>query len=160
MKISEQFAGNYLKAQDLPQPKLFTIESCNLVAMPEGDKKPALKFFNEQQQLVLNKTNAFCLSEGLGDDTTRWVGQPIELYATQTSFSGRMVPCIRVRLPQQRPAAVPQVAQQTIQLMTPAPQPAPATQQTMQPASVPQPAAVPVQQMPLQAPAADYPIDA
>lgn len=126
MKISEQFAGSYLKAQDLPQPRVMTITGCHQATMPDGTSKPALSFQNEQQQLIMNKTNAFCLAEWFGDDTTAWTGRQIELYATTTSFSGRMVPAIRVRLPQQ-----PMQYQQPVQ-QVPAPQP-------VQQQSVPQP---------------------
>jgi hypothetical protein len=122
MKISEQFAGSYFKAQDLPRPRVLTIQDCTQAKMPEGETKPALRFVGEQQQLILNKTNAFCLAEWFGDDTNGWNGRQIELYATTTSFGGRMVPAIRVRLPQQ-PAPQPG---------TPTPHPARRHQRTAQ----------------------------
>ena len=37
MKISQTFAGSYLKAADVPQPKLVTIEAVIMAKMPEGD---------------------------------------------------------------------------------------------------------------------------
>lgn len=101
MRISEEFSGSFLKASDLPQPKVFTISGCEKAKLPEGDTKPALRFSGCSQQLVLNKTNAVCLAEWFGDSTEQWTGRQVELYATQTHFGGRMVPCIRVRLPQQ-----------------------------------------------------------
>ncbi|QEF98800.1 hypothetical protein Mal15_28560 [Stieleria maiorica] len=153
MKMSEQFAGAYLKAADLPHPRVLTIQSVTQTTMPEGDNKPVMRFVGEQQQLVLNKTNAFTCVELFGDETTAWHGQPIELYATTTNFSGRMVPCIRVRAPQQAAAA---------SSVVPPPSPA-APQGAPLPVPQPTPTAVqpqPMQQPPIQAPAADYPVDA
>ena len=144
MKMSEQFAGNYLKATDLPQPRLLTIQTVQAVRMPEGDTKPSLAFFEEKRQLVLNKTNGFQLAEWFGDDAAGWSGRQVELYATQTNYSGRLVPCIRVRLPIQQP---PPQWQQPIpppapQWQPPIPQPPPQWQPP--PAAVqPQPVAAP-----------------
>jgi hypothetical protein len=167
MRISEQFAGSFLKASDLPQPKVFTIAGCETATMPDGTTKPALKFAGEQQQLVLNKTNAFCLMQWFGDDTNGWLNRQVELYSTTTSFSGRMVPAIRVRQapqwqpPVQQQAPVPQQMQPVQQL------PAPVPQQFVQQPQVPLYAAppVPMQQAvqpvtPQAAPPADYPLDA
>ncbi len=101
MKISQTFAGSYLKAADVPQPKLVTIEAVIMAKMPEGDEKPVVNFVGSDQSLVLNKTNATILAELYGDETSAWHGRQLELYATTTSFGGRMVPCVRVRPPQQ-----------------------------------------------------------
>ncbi|MCA9190595.1 MAG: hypothetical protein KDB03_02490 [Planctomycetales bacterium] len=147
MKISQQFAGSYLKAADLPQPRVFAVQSVVMGKMPEGDEKPVLNFAGSDQALVLNKTNATILAELWGDETTAWHGQLVELYATTTSFGGRMVPCIRVR---------------AAQVQTAARQPAPVPQPSAPQPTVPQPTAAPAQQqLPLQpAPAPDYPLDA
>lgn len=173
MKMSEQFAGSFLKASDLPQPQVFTIAGCETATMPDGTTKPALKFAGEQQQLVLNKTNAFCLMEWFGDDTNGWLNRQVELYSTTTSFSGRMVPAIRVRQapqwqpPAQQQAPVPQqfvqhpVPQQFVQQPVPQMQPVPqqAAPQFVQ-QQVPQPQVQQAPQPPQAAPAADYPVDA
>lgn len=171
MRISEQFAGNYLKASDLPQPKVFTIAGCETATMPDATTKPALRFAGEPQQLILNKTNAYCLAEWFGDDTTGWNGKAVELYSTTTSFSGRMVPAIRVRQapqwqqPVRQQAPVPQ--QFVPQQMQPVPQQF--VPQQMQPVPErPSPENWPyfkqetsnVPQPPQAAPAVDYPLDA
>jgi hypothetical protein len=167
MRISEQFSGSYLKASDLPQPKVFTIAGCGQATMPDGTTKPALHFAGETQSLVLNKTNAFCLAEWFGDDTNGWTNRQVELFSTQTSFSGRMVPAIRVRQapqwqqpPVQQQAPVPQqfvqqhpVPQYPVQQQVVPQQQVP---QQMQPAQQMQP----VPQPPQAAPPADYPLDA
>lgn len=169
MRISEQFAGNYLKASDLPQPKVFTIAGCEQATMPDGTTKPALRFAGEPQMLVLNKTNAFCLVEWFGDDTAGWLNRPVELYSTTTSFSGRMVPAIRVRQapqwqqPIQQPQPVPQQFVQQSQVPVPQMQQptVPQSAVVQQYAALPQQHTVPPQQQPVpQAPAMDYPVDA
>lgn len=92
MKMSEQFAGNYFKAADLPQPRVLTIQAVTQEKMPEGDAKPVMRFVGEQQQLVLNKTNAFCCVEMFGDETAAWAGQQVELYATTKHQDGKQPP--------------------------------------------------------------------
>jgi hypothetical protein len=161
MRISEQFAGSYLKASDLPQPKVFVIAGCETVTMPDQTTKPALRFAGEPQQLVLNKTNAYCLAEWFGDDTNAWLNRQVELYSTTTSFSGRMVPAIRVRQApqwqQMQPAQHAPVPQQFVQ-QAPVPQPQAVQQQSIQQHAAPQQQFV--QPVPQAAPPADYPIDA
>ena len=148
MKISEAFAGNYLKAADLPQPRLLTMQTVTQETL--GDQKElklVVRFHGEQRGLVLNKVNALEISAWYGDDSDRWTGQPVELFATTTFFSGRQVPCIRVRRPAQQYQAAPQVHPAHYQAAAPVPQP------------VPYAVAAPAQQAaPVQAP--DVPFDA
>lgn len=119
--IGKEYTGSYFKAQDLPQPRQLVIEDIHQVTL-EGDTKLAVQFVGEQTQLVLNKTNAVTISQLYGDNTDSWKGKPIEIYATQTNFGGRMVPCIRVRQPQQMPWDGGQ-QQQPAQPQQPAPAP-------------------------------------
>jgi hypothetical protein len=108
MKISEAFSGSYLKAADLPQPRVFTIAGVGMETIgEERSSKAVIRFHGEQRGLVLNKVNSLELSGWLGDETQAWTGQPVELFSTTTFFSGRQVPCIRVR----RPAVQPQQPQ-------------------------------------------------
>jgi hypothetical protein len=137
MKISEAFAGSFLKAADLPQPRVLTMQT--VVQEMVGEEKQAklvLRFHGEQRGLVLNKVNSIEIAGWYGDDTRSWTGQPVELYSTTTFFSGRQVPCIRVRRPaMQQPMQYPVPA--------PAPQYMPAPQQMQAPQ--PQQAAAPLQ---------------
>lgn len=124
MRISEAFSGNYLKAADLPQPKVFTIQSVGMeVIGEERSSKPVIRFHGEQRALVLNKVNSLEIAGWHGDDTAGWIGRPVELYATTTFFSGRQVPCIRVRRPpvqfQQAPQMQPPAAYQPQQQVAP-----------------------------------------
>jgi len=100
MKISEAFSGSYLKAADLPQPRVLVVQSITKETIgEERSSKPVLRFIGEQRGLVLNKVNAMEIAGWYGDDTQAWIGQPVELFSTTTFFSGRQVPCIRVRRP-------------------------------------------------------------
>jgi hypothetical protein len=137
MRISEAFSGNYLKATDLPQPRVLSMVTVTVETIgEEKSSKPVLRFHGEQRGLVLNKVNSMEIAAWYGDDTQGWTGQPVELYSTTTFFSGRQVPCIRVR----RPAM-----QQPVQYQAPAPvQPYMPAQQQMQ-APQPQLVAAPVQ---------------
>jgi hypothetical protein len=56
---------------------------------------------------VLNKTNADVIAYTFGDDTDHWVGRKIVLFATRTQFQGKLVPCVRVRVPNIAPADEP-----------------------------------------------------
>ena len=57
--------------------------------------------------MILNKTNAGLLAAALGDETDHWRGKQVELYPDRTMFSGRMVECIRVRVPRDAAPAQP-----------------------------------------------------
>ncbi len=123
MRISEAFSGKYLKAADLPQPKVLTIQSVGIETIgDEQSSKPVIRFHGEQRGLVLNKVNGLEVSGWYGDETSGWLGQPLELYSTTTFFSGRQVPCIRVRRPAaqyqqptQQALVQPQLHQQPVQ---------------------------------------------
>jgi hypothetical protein len=153
MKISEAFSGNYLKAADLPQPRTFVIQSVSMetIGGEERSSKPVLRFHGEQRGLVLNKVNGLELVSWYGDDTTGWVGQPVELYATTTFFSGRQVPCIRVRRPPvqyqqpgpQAPQLHPPAAYQPQQLQQPVSYQPQQLQQPAQPQQLQQPVVPP-----------------
>jgi hypothetical protein len=120
MKISEAFSGAYLKASDLPQPRVLIVQSIVVEVIGEDkSSKPVLRFIGEQRGLVLNKVNGLEISSWYGDETANWIGQPVELYSSTTFFSGRQVPCIRVRRPavqyQQPVQHAPQQLQQPVQ---------------------------------------------
>jgi len=88
MKISETFSGTYFKAADFPNPRTFVIEAVTSVTFNEG-QKPAVRFHGENQQLALNKTNAFALANAFGDDTDAWAGHQVKVFAVPTFYQGR-----------------------------------------------------------------------
>ena len=109
MKISAAFPSNYIKAEDLAgQPRIVTIRACVMEELGQGrdkDKKPVLYFEKGPKGLVLNVTNANTIKKAYGDDTTNWIGKPIEIYPTQVEFKGDLVDAIRVRVSDVEPAA-------------------------------------------------------
>jgi len=114
MNINTAFPSTYLKADDL-QGKVVNVvvSGCKVEPLGDGtDTKPVLYFQGKEKGLVLNKTNASVLAHVYGPETDGWVGKPLQVFPTQTSYQGRTVDCLRVRV-------VPGVAAQ------PAPAPAP-----------------------------------
>lgn len=78
---------------------MLIIQSCAPEDIGNNEMKPVLRFASEPKGLVLNKTNAGLLASNFGNETSAWTGKAIELYPTQTSFQGRIVDAVRVRMP-------------------------------------------------------------
>lgn len=111
MKISQAFAGSYLKAADVMQPITLTVQSVTMEQIgEERSSKPVVRFYGESRGLVLNKVNGLEISQWYGDDTSGWIGQPVELFASSTFFGGKSVPCVRVRRPTAAPLQAPPAA--------------------------------------------------
>jgi len=147
--------GSYLKAADIPQPVVATIQAANMETIQQGEPtKVVVSFAELTKPLVLNKTNGNIIVQLYSDDTESWLGRPVEVYATTTSFQGRQVACIRVRQPQQ-PVAQAAPTQQPAVPVTPPPA-APVQQPVAQQYQAPVPP-----QPPIQAPTGDtVPFDA
>ena len=66
---------------------------------PKGEHRPFVYFKGAQKPLVCNATNAESFSSMAGsEDTDRWIGMKVTLYATQVkSKGGKPVQGIRVR---------------------------------------------------------------
>lgn len=108
-KLSEVFSGGFLKAQDLPpnKPVNVTIESVEVKEFDDG-KKILIHFSGKDKALVCNKTNASRIEEVTGsDDTDSWPGSKITLAVRRVEFQGKLVPAIRVLLPDEGGAAAP-----------------------------------------------------
>ena len=104
MKMSELFPSKFLKAADLQGRTMrATIERIDVEDLSGEDKpgetKPVVTFKGRKKQLVLNKTNGMTLAQALGDDTDAWIGKEIEVFPAQTSMQGRIVDCLRVKMP-------------------------------------------------------------
>jgi hypothetical protein len=106
-KYSTLYPSKFLRAGDLPHPVVAKIDRVELEKLAEGeDPKPVLYLAGQRRGLVLNKTNAAVIISLCGqDDTDAWIGRWIEVYAGETMFRGELVPCIRLRKPQQKPKA-------------------------------------------------------
>jgi hypothetical protein len=108
-------SSNYIKAVDL-QGKSVTVAilKCAEEVVGQGrqaEDKAVLYFQGRDKGLVLNSTNANTIGEALGWETSNWTGHQIELFPTTTDYQGKIVDCIRIRMPAvARVAAVAQVA--------------------------------------------------
>ncbi|MER9596083.1 hypothetical protein [Mesorhizobium sp. M0244] len=103
MKISEHFASNYLKADDLAG-KRHHVVIASVGTEPIGGEDHILLYFRgKQKALVCNKTNGAYLAAAISDETDEWPGHEIVLYPTKVNFQGRMVDAIRVEMPPKEP---------------------------------------------------------
>ncbi len=104
MKFSDMFPGKFLKAADLNgNPVKAIIERVELQDVAgqgkEQDYKPVVFFQGKQKGFVLNKTNGQVIAETYGEDTDDWKAKEVELFPDKTPFQGKIVDCIRVRIP-------------------------------------------------------------
>lgn len=118
MKLSKMFPSKWLSADDLPdEGAVFTIakdvEEVQIVA--DEKPKPVLYFRETDKGLVVNVTNGNSIAKVLGsDETSDWVGQQVYLYPTETSFGGKPVACIRVKLRPAKQTASPRTRQPVV----------------------------------------------
>jgi hypothetical protein len=61
------------------------------------DRRPLLSFQGKEKRMVCNKTNAKAIAGMFGNDTEKWIGKSITLYATVVSSPDGDVEAIRVR---------------------------------------------------------------
>jgi hypothetical protein len=95
--------SKYLKASDFTQPALYTISRFNEEEI-NNELKPVVYFNESEKALVLNIVNGNAIEKICGTpETDEWHGKQIVLYATETTFRGEQVECIRVRAPKIRP---------------------------------------------------------
>ncbi len=107
---SDYDKSKYFRTEDQKQEKkLRNKEVTEAVFERDGDKpekKPVLWFTNDERGLVLNKTNLRILRDAFGDRFADWIGKIIVVYPTMEPFRGKMVPCLRVRIPPPKQATV------------------------------------------------------
>jgi len=99
MRITEQFVGKFFKAADVSVPRTLIVDDVTMEQMSDGDDRIVVRFAGERQRLVLNQTNADTCVALLGDESTAWHGQKLELYVTTTDYNGKPTLGIRVRSP-------------------------------------------------------------
>lgn len=98
MKANDLCPPPHLEAADLDGEVTVTITDVGFAEVgEEKDRKGVVHFKEFKRSLVLNRTNLKRIISQLGNDTDAWKGQQITLYASETDFGGRTVPCIRVR---------------------------------------------------------------
>ena len=118
MRISSAFPSKYLKASDLQGREVqVKIDDVAIEVMEQaGEEKPVLRFIGTEKGMVLNRTNSDTIANAYGDETDTWHGKPIVLFESTTSFGGRTVPCLRVRIPRPvaKPAPLPPPPQESV----------------------------------------------
>lgn len=148
MDVTAFLAGNFLTHVDLPAPsQVWTIRDVKQ-QLVGTDQKICIHFAEHQKPLGLNKTNLRTIADGYTIRSEGWIGKQLELFKDRTQFQGRVVDCIRVRIPSGPQQPAPPAQQQAQQ-----PQPVAPPQQ---PAAAPAPAPALADQQ-AQAPAADPP---
>ena len=111
MDINTAFPSNYLRAADLQGSEVKVVMAECQMEDVGSDRLPVLYFAGKEKGLVLNKTNSNTIAGIYGPDTDHWAGQSITMFATQTEFQGKAVPCIRIKLQQPAAKEEPQAAQ-------------------------------------------------
>lgn len=96
LKVSEQFASNFFKAEDFDKKGRNLVMASVEVEEVGKESKLVLHFKGEDKTLPLNKTNALVIAELHGDDVDDWDGNAIRVYRDSTMFNGKKVACMRV----------------------------------------------------------------
>jgi hypothetical protein len=103
VKINQAFPSKYIKAGDLAGKEhtlvIDKVKIEDVGGQGSEEDKPCIYFQGKQKGCVLNRTNAGAISSKYGDDTDDWTGKPVIVYPDQTMFQGKMVDCIRMRIP-------------------------------------------------------------
>ena len=101
MNIDGAFPSAYLKSEDIKPhgevPKIMAGARVEEVGQgDEQEQKPVL-YFQDRTKMVLNKTNANCLKEMFGPETTDWKGREVILHVQKVSFGANMVDGLRIK---------------------------------------------------------------
>lgn len=107
MRISERFANNYIRAEDMSTPITVTISDVEEVSIGDDDRL-VLIFEDNAKVLPLNKTNALALGDLFGDETDEWPGKAITLFKDKVMFNGKRVAAVRIRAASEQPPPRPQ----------------------------------------------------
>ena len=98
---SEMYPGRFLKADMLKGQKV-TVTIVKIMGedlIGENNKAKSewiVKIKERPLELVLNKTNAFCLYRMFGSDPHSWLDKRITIFPTTTKFGRETLDCIRI----------------------------------------------------------------
>lgn len=101
MTYEEAFPGRFLSAGHFNGKKVtLTVEDVFIEEL-EGEKKKKsnkliMTFVGKQLQLVVPKTNAYCIKEMFGNKLADWKQKRITFFPSTCRFGPGMVDCIRV----------------------------------------------------------------
>lgn len=98
MKANELCPPPHLEAADIDGDMDVTIKKVDFAEVGEEKERKGVLWFEEfERSMVLNRTNLKRIISQHGNETDEWAGKSITLYASETDFGGRTVPCIRVQ---------------------------------------------------------------
>lgn len=107
MRVTDLCPSPHLEALDIGDEigacTVVTITKVEIREVGSEKVKKGVVFFHEKDRgLILNKTNSRTIAGLYGSDSDEWIGERITIYRGETSFQGKIVPCIRVK--DQKPA--------------------------------------------------------
>jgi hypothetical protein len=82
----------------------WAVDEVRMEDIGDDKEKPVMYFKGKKKGLVLNVTNARMIESYFGEEMDDWTGKEIEIYPDKTSFQGRIVDCLRVRVKAPLPA--------------------------------------------------------
>lgn len=104
MDISKHLGSNFLNHLDLTQPFQTYIIKQVTQQMIGNEQKICVTFVEfASKPLALNKTNLTRLGQMYGMESNNWIGKPLLVYRSMTTYEGRTMPCIRICGPHQAP---------------------------------------------------------
>ena len=100
MRLTDLFPSQFAAAADLKgKTRIVTIQKLAVEEVgQERERRGVLYFEEDEKPVILNKTNFGTLEESFGD-SENWAGRPIELFAIPTTYMGKPVQGLRVRVP-------------------------------------------------------------
>ena len=102
MKTQDVFPNRFVKAEDLVNDKIVTIESVVIESVYNPGEHvakdhPIVYFHNATKGMLLNKTNWNSIAELYGDDTDGWIGKKVVLFAKEVSTPDGPQPAVRIK---------------------------------------------------------------
>lgn len=97
MRTSEMVQSKFLKKEDLPNPRPFTVKGVSLEEVGQGDQRWVVWFHEEPKGLVLNVTKIRQLEAAYGMETDDWKGKRVRLsHDPSVVFAGKVVGGIKL----------------------------------------------------------------
>lgn len=103
-RVAELAPSPHLEAADIGgEEVVVTIKTFDWHPVGEDRVIKGILYFQEfDRGMVINKTNRVTLQHLFGEFLDELVGKRMTLYASETQFGGKVVPCLRIRA--QKPA--------------------------------------------------------
>lgn len=90
MDVELLFPGRFIHSKSFKAKDItLRIAKVEVEDFPDDTKKPkkaVMTFSNAKQQLILNKTNAFCIAAMFGKETANWLGKRVTFFAAPNYF--------------------------------------------------------------------------